>query len=99
MPEYHIFELCSIDAWAEPEGGWCWNDSFRLEEGIVFADDALTPRKILKALRDWDYLADGSKGRLRVVEDWPVIEIQNKSNGCPYLALQLTKTVKEVPNA
>ena len=96
MPEeYHIFELRSVDAWAEPGGGWFWNDSHILEEGIVFGDDALTSRRICKALRDWNYLSDYSKGRVRVVDDWPTIEIQNKNNGQPLLALQLTKTVKE----
>lgn len=95
MPSYHIFDLVSIDAWAESEGGWRWNDAHRLEEGIVFGEEMLTPRKILKALREWGYLSEASKGRVRFVGAWPTIEIQNKSNGEPLLALQLTKSVEE----
>jgi hypothetical protein len=92
---YHVMELRSIDAWREHEGGWTWNASYQLESGIVFGDNVLTPRKILRALREWDFLSPYSKGLLRVVEEWPLIEIQEKNTGKPLLALMLEKTVED----
>lgn len=96
MSSTHIFELRSIDAWREREGGWTWNDSFKLEGGICFDTAALKPRTILKKLREWGYLTDHSKGRVRVQDDDSVIEIQDKGTGKPLLALMLTKTINQI---
>lgn len=85
--KYYIAELRSIDAWREPEGGWSWNDSHLIEDGLVFGEDALTSRSILSALRKWGYLTHTSKGRVRVEHEWPIIEIQNRHTREPLLAL------------
>lgn len=98
MATFYVYELRSIDAWREPEGGWAWNDSFRLEEGIVFQADQLTPRKLLRHLRTWGYLKLESKGKARVVDDQDeLIEIQAKGTGQPVLALLFTKTINDDP--
>ena len=89
MKRYFRFELRAIDAWGDPEGHWVWNNSYVLADDLVFHETELTPRKILKALRNWGYLSQGSKGRVRVVDEGELIEIQEKSTGEPILALLL----------
>jgi hypothetical protein len=59
---YTRFDLLSIDAWRECEGGWTWNAWYNLEKDIYFAESELTPRKVFKALRKWGFLSDESKG-------------------------------------
>lgn len=98
MATFYVYELRSTDARREPEGGWTRNDSFRLEEGIVFQEDQLTPRKILRHLRTWGYLTPQSKGKVRVVDDQDeLIEIQAKGTSRPLLALLLTKIINDDP--
>lgn len=85
--EYIKFELRSIDAWRDTEGVWMWNESYRLEDGIVFEESELTTRKILKALRAWKYLSQKSKGMVTVCYDGDIYEIQDKNTHEPLLAL------------
>lgn len=47
----------------------------------------MTPRRITAYLRKIDLLSESSKGRVRVVNEWPIIEIQDKSTGQPVFAL------------
>ena len=86
--EYAQFNVISVDAWREPEGGWTWNDSTQVEAGVVFRLDRLTPRIIARKLRDWGYLNDYSKGRVFVdMSCDECIEIQDKGTGRPIYAL------------
>jgi len=86
---YYKVELREIDALKNAEGVWTWNESYVLADDIIFCEAALTPRTILKTLRDWGYLSQASEGRVRVVDDGELIEIQEKSTGRPVLALLL----------
>lgn len=79
-------EIRSIDAW-RAEGVWVWNDSYVLERDVYFWGDCLTPRRITAYLRKLDLLSESSKGRVRVVNEWPIIEIQDKATGQPVFAL------------
>ena len=79
-------EIRSIDAWRF-EGAWEWNESFVLESDVYFREDCVTPRRITAYLRKLDLLSESSKGRVRVVNEWPIIEIQDKSTGQPVFAL------------
>ena len=86
------FKLLGIDAWREPEGGWTWNQMFIIADEVLVEKDLLTPRKVLRFLREAGYLYDASKGRLRVdmnpgMIDGYLIEIQDRRNGEPLLAL------------
>lgn len=84
----YVAELRSIDAWRGEEGVWEWNNSHVLEHEVVFCGEAaLTPRSILSFLRKNCYLSSNSKGRVRVVDEWPLIEIQNRNTCEPLLAL------------
>lgn len=89
MKRYYRFELREVDAWRDPEGHWIWNESYILADDLIFCESELTPRKILKALRDWRYLSPASKGRVRVVDEYNLIEIQEKNTGRPIFALLL----------
>lgn len=83
------YTLLSIDAYKDEEGCWVWNDLYKLEEDIFIHETRLTPRTILKALRQWDYLTERSKGRVTV--GYPhgndLIEILAKGTQEPLLAL------------
>jgi hypothetical protein len=57
--------ILSIDAWRDREG-WTWNNHYRVGEVNLEETDLTTNRKILAFLRKEGYLADGSKGRVRV---------------------------------
>lgn len=93
MKAYYKFELRVIDALRDSEGVWDWNDSYVIANDIVFCESALTPRRILKKLRDWGYLSPKSKGRVRVVDEGDLIEIQEKSTGKPIFALLVYETI------
>jgi len=88
--DFYRLKILSIDAWRD-ENGWYWNNCYTLAEDIMFGIDAFTPRKILKALRDWDYLTDESKGLVEVDVDYSVEEglaiIINHNTKEPLLAL------------
>ena len=81
----------SIDAWKE-EWCWTWNASYIVERDIVFEEDAITPRRVLSLLRKMGLLTEESKGRVKVSDEWPLIEVQLKSNGMPLFALIFNET-------
>lgn len=91
MKTYYKIELREIDALRD-EGGWVWNESFVLADDIFWCAKDFTPRKILKQLREWSYLAPASKGRVRVVNEGDLVEIQEKDTGRPILALFVQET-------
>ena len=85
---YTRFNLLSIDAWRECEGGWTWNAWYNVEKDIYFAESQLTPIKVLRALRKWGFLTEQSKGRLSLDDDGYNIVIQDKNTLEPILALE-----------
>lgn len=94
MPEkerYFKADLVNIDAWKE-DGCWTWNASYIVERDIVFGENAITPRRVLSLLRKMEQLSQWSKGRVRVADEWPIIEVQLKSNGRPLFALMFNET-------
>lgn len=87
-----VYDICSIDAVKDETGGWMWNDQHHAGSATneVLTDDILdNSRKVLKWLRDNDYLGDDSKGKVKVAKDDYLVEIQIKSNGKPFLAIHL----------
>lgn len=93
MERWYKVELRGIDA-VRHDGIWTWNESYLLEGDIYWHEEGLTPRRILRQLRIWDYLAETSKGKLRVVMEDDIIEIQEKNTGRPILALLLLETLQ-----
>ena len=84
------FEVVSIDAWRDPEGGWFWNNQYRCGAIEIASDDLSKPRKLLSTLRKAGILTAKSAGRVRVDysgSDPETIEIQNKNTGEPLVAI------------
>lgn len=88
---YFKADLVNIDAWRE-EGGWTWNASYIVERGIIMAESAITPRRVLNLLRKMDCLTEGSKGQVIVADQWPIIEVQQKGTRQPLFALMFNET-------
>ena len=80
-----LWVLKEVDAWAEPEGGWTWNDSFVLKRFRSDADDL--KGLFLRVLAD----VRGRplpKGVFRVDDsDWNILEIQQRKTGMPVYAM------------
>ena len=91
MEKYYKLEIRGIDA-LKDEGSWVWNESYVLADDVFWCAADFTPRKILRQLREWDFLAPTSKGRIRVVDEGDLVEIQEKSTGRPILALLIQET-------
>jgi len=90
--EWLRLNIVAIDAWRDADG-WTWNRWDTIRQGWLWADDELTPRKILRRLRDDGIASPYSTGQLRVevcADDGPdgtLIEIQDRNTGEPLLAL------------
>lgn len=80
-------EIRLIDAIGDAHGGWHWNDSYILESDVYFSLESLTPRRVLSTLREWGYLSEHSRGRVKVEDYGDLIEIVNRYTGEPILAL------------
>jgi len=82
-------KILSIDAWAEPEGGWTWNAWYNVGEISKEEFEKLnTNRKILKWFRDEGYLKPTSGGLCGVYDDQHNITITERSNGRPIMAIE-----------
>lgn len=85
------YQVVSIEAWREPDGGWFWNAAYNLPVKPSFDPDEMTPRKLLRLLREEDVLSNWSKGRVRVVEFGECdFEVQDKGTREPLIAVQRT---------
>ena len=78
------YEIRSIEAWREPDGGWYWNNSYVIGS-LVFEEP--TTRRILRVFREEGYLSEESKGRATVWTDGEMFEIQDRRTGEPVFAL------------
>lgn len=97
-----LFSVWQIDAWAEPDGGWTWNDKCRLFE---FRSDSLDLKHaFLSRLRH--YLSKGIKTPSGVVErnplgrgwyyctdDWDIMELKSRADDRPWYAC-----IRETPS-
>ena len=82
-------KILSIDAWAESEGGWAWNNWFNVGSIEKEEFESLkTNRKIIRWFRDNDFLSEKSKGKVSVDDDQYNIVITEKSNGRPLYAIE-----------
>ncbi len=77
------FEIRQVEAWNDPEGGWVWNDSYRLGEFSVL-DGANEKRAFLKALHKLGIKL--ARGAYVVVCDNDIYEVQDRKTGEPILA-------------
>jgi len=80
------FELWEIDAWADGEGGWTWNDKFRLGQPFTSATDDLKGlfRRKLKEVRGRPL----PNGVFRIDDsDWNILEVKRRKDDCPVWAM------------
>jgi hypothetical protein len=77
--------VLSIDAWADGEGGWTWNNWFKVGTVEAIPD---TNRKILRMMRSEGYLSEASKGKVTVDDDGYNVVICEKSTGMPVFAIE-----------
>lgn len=82
-----VCNILSIDAWAEPENSWNWNNWHKVGE-IVLEDIPKTNRAIIMYMRKKGYLSDKSKGRVTVEDDGYSLVIIHKSTGRPLFAIE-----------
>ena len=89
-----LFSVWQIDAWAEGEDGWTWNDKYRLFD---FRTNSLDVKRVfLKRLRR--HLADVKtpsgvvqhfnlgRGWYYVTDDWNIMELCRRKYHCPIYA-------------
>lgn len=87
-----VYDICAVDAIKDDTGSWSYNDQTYVGQTTdkILTDDILdNSRKVLKWLRDNDYLDDSSKGKVKVSGDDNVVEIQFKNTGKPFLAIYI----------
>lgn len=90
-----LFSVWQIDAWAEGDGGWSWNDKYKLFE---FQSRSLNmKREFTRRLRHFlschknpitgikEY-HDLGKGWFYVTDDWYVMELCRKCDHQPWYA-------------
>lgn len=80
-----LWELREIDAWADQDVGWTWNDSFFIKRFRSNADDL--KGLFLRVLAD----INGKplpRGVFRVEDsDWNILEVRRRKDGCPVWAM------------
>lgn len=95
-----LFEVVQIDAWAEGEDGWTWNNQYKL---FQFRTESLDVKRVfLRRLRN--FLAEGvptisgireyadlGRGWYYVDGDWSMLELKKRCNDEPvYACIRLT---------
>jgi hypothetical protein len=83
----NMFTLLSIEAWADKEQGWQWNNWFRIEENI-FIENETSNRKLLSFFRQNGWLGNNSKGKVTVENDGYNIVILDRKTREPLYALE-----------
>lgn len=85
-------KILQISAWrnSEQAGDYSWNEWFDIGDmdKATFETIGNSTRKILKWLRDENYLSDQSKGKLYVEDDECNLVIVKRSNHCPLIAIE-----------
>ena len=84
--KFFKINILQIDALHDGHG-WFYNNWFSLSERTIGDDILNSNRKLLRYLRDQEFLSDASKGQLSVYNDGYNIEIRIKSNQKPIYAL------------
>lgn len=90
LNKFYPVEVRSIDAWAEPEGGWSYNATYKILDldERNYLHEEVSHRKILEFMRGKGFLTDYSKGKVYVNSDqWPHVEIGGKDDRQPWFEI------------
>ena len=84
-------KVLSIDAWRD-ESSWQWNNWYTVGE---FPTEYINKsnRFILKWMRDNDFLAESSKGKVTIEDDGYNITIIDRKNYRPLFAIEYGATL------
>lgn len=85
------YNVLSIDAWGEPDGGWTWNQWYNA--GTIDLDSLDSTRKVLKQMREQGFLSDESKGRVEIDDDQYNLVICDRSDHMPIFAIEYGNTM------
>lgn len=95
MPE-KTFRILSIDAWRDSEGGWTWNQWFKIGDisetdfNAFFTKNGwqCDARKLFAWMRAKGYLAKQSAGKVSHEDDQTNIVICARGTGRPLMAIE-----------
>ena len=92
MSDDKLLKILSIDAWRDGDGGWTWNNHYKVGEiSLEDFDKLTTNRRLLGYMRKHDYLSGRSQGLVRVDNpgcyDGVFIELQDRRTGEPLFAI------------
>lgn len=76
------FDVRGVEAWAEPEGGWTWNQSWHLGTMETAGD----PRQALPDFLRRHCQIRMKRGFFRIVDDGGIIEIRYRKTDEPVFA-------------
>ena len=85
------FPVLSIDAWAEPDGGWTWNQWFNV--GSIDLDLDAEDRQIIQAMVNAGYLTSAALESAVVEDDDYNIVILDKETREPVFAIEYGSTI------
>ena len=85
------FPVLSIDAWAEPDGGWTWNQWFNV--GSIDLDLDAENRDIIRAMVNAGYLTSAALESAVVEDDGFNIVILDKETQEPVFAIEYGPTI------
>jgi len=82
-------KVLSIDAWAEPEGGWTWNQWYKV--GDISKED-FEKLKTERDFRLWfkreGYVVTASKKRVAIEDDQYNVVLVDARSGMPLFAIE-----------
>lgn len=87
VPQYKTLRILSIDAWADGEGGWQWNQWYNVGE---ISGECLTwsNRKLLRYFRDEGYIKFDTNGKVTIEDDQYNLVVMERSNRRPLFAIE-----------
>ena len=80
------FPVLSIDAWAEPDGGWTWNQWFNV--GTIDLDLDAEDRQIIQAMVNAGYLTQQGLDVCDVEDDGYNLVIVDRETQEPVFAIE-----------
>jgi hypothetical protein len=82
------YQVLFIDAWRDSDGGWVWNQWFKLQKIELVPQDLDNVRKLLNVLRKAELLSPKSRGKLAVEDDGYNMVIMRRHTREPILAVE-----------
>lgn len=87
VPQHKTLRILSLDAWADGEGGWQWNQWYNVGE-INGECLQWSTRKLLRYFRDAGYIGFDTNGKVTIEDDGYNLVIMERSNSRPLFAVE-----------